>query len=100
MFGEDRVEDALEGTALADLGREHNFGLYVVRNAILGDHAAELMRQSKKDIERIIAGSERKHRAVALQGDKNNIITQCKHVAGLVGASTSMRARKGMRFMD
>ena len=71
-FGEHRVEDALEGTALAELGKTHNFGLYVVRNAILGDHAAELMRQSKKDIESIIAGSERKQRAVAVQGDKRH----------------------------
>ena len=75
LFGEDRVEDALEGTALADVGREYSFGLYVVRNANLGDHAAELMRQSKKDIESIIAGSKRKHRAVAVQGDEKHKIS-------------------------
>ena len=45
LFGEDRVEDALEGTALADLGRKHNFGLYVVRTAIAADAAKEWMQQ-------------------------------------------------------
>ena len=58
VFGEDRVEDALDGTALADLGRKHNFGLYVVRNAIDGDAAKGLMQQSKIDIEKIAANAQ------------------------------------------
>ena len=68
LFGEDRVEDALEGTALADLGREHNFGLYVVRAAIAADAAKEWMQQSKIDIEAIAANAQNQQRAVALQG--------------------------------
>ena len=67
-FGEDRVEDALEGTALADLGRKHNFGLYVVRAAIPADAAKEWMQQSKIDIEAIAANAQNQQRAVALQG--------------------------------
>ena len=68
VFGEDRVEDALDGTALADLGRKHNFGLYVVRKAIKGDAANQLMLQNKFDIEEIAAGAQNQQRAVALQG--------------------------------
>ena len=67
VFGKDRVEDALDGTALADLGRPHNFGLYVVRNAIDGDAAKGLMQQSKTDIEKIAATAQNKQRAMALR---------------------------------
>ena len=70
MFGEDRVEDALEGTALADLGREHNFGLYVVRAAIAADAAKEWMQQSKIDVEAIAANARNQQRAVALRSSK------------------------------
>ena len=69
LFGEDRVEDALEGTALADLGREHNFGLYVVRAAIAADAAKELLQQSKTDMAAIAANAQNPTQAVALQGN-------------------------------
>ena len=68
VFGKDRVEDALDGIALADLGRKPYFGLYVVRNAIDGDAAKGLMQQSKTDIEKIAANAQNQQRAVALQG--------------------------------
>ena len=68
MFGEGRVEDALDGTALADLGRKHYFGLYVVRKAINGDTAKQLMLQSARDIEHIAIKEQRGLRAVALHG--------------------------------
>ena len=63
VFGEDRVEDALDGTALADLGRKHNFGLYVVRKAINGDTAKEWMQQSTEDMATIATNAST--RAVA-----------------------------------
>ena len=68
LFGEDRVEDALEGTALADLGREHNFGLYVVRAAIAADAAKEWMQQSTEDMATIAANAQNLTWAVAVQG--------------------------------
>ena len=46
VFGADRVENALAGTPLADLGRKHNFGLYVVRKAITDEAAKTWMVQS------------------------------------------------------
>ena len=69
VFGKDRVEDALDGTALAPLGKQHNFGLYVVRKAIDADTAKQLMVQSKIDIGAIIESTQRGSRAVAVQGN-------------------------------
>ena len=37
MFGAHQVEDVLAGTPLAALGSKHNFGLYVVHQAIPGE---------------------------------------------------------------
>ena len=65
-----KVEDALAGTALADLGKKYNFGLYVVRAAIPADAAKEFMQQSTKDIEAIVQSAQNQQRAVALQGSR------------------------------
>ena len=54
VFGDSRVENALEGTNLVDLGRDLNFGCYVVRNAIDFGTAEAIMGQSKKDMQRIM----------------------------------------------
>ena len=80
LFGEDRVEDALEGTALADLGREHNFGLYVVRAAIPADAAKEWMQQSTEDMATIAANAQNPTRAVAVRstgGKWYNTVQAC-----------------------
>ena len=102
VFGDSRVENALEGTNLVDLGRNLNFGCYVVRNAIDFGTAEAMMVQSKKDMQRIMESDVRQHRAVAVQGRRNGtfFLTQCKHVMGIVGASAFMKARQGIRFMD
>ena len=50
VFGDGRVENALEGTILDSLGKKYNFGLYVVRNAMDGRLARDLMAQCKKDL--------------------------------------------------
>ena len=71
VFGDSRVENALEGTNIADLGRDLNFGLYVVRNAIDFGTAEAIMDQSKKDMQRIMESDVRQHRAVAVQGRRN-----------------------------
>ena len=68
VFGEDRVEDALEGTALEPLGKEHNFGLWVVRQAITAAEAEAWIKQSTEDIAQIASTNPHQHRAVALQG--------------------------------
>ena len=64
VFGDSRVENALEGTNLVDLGRDLNFGCYVVRNAIDFGTAEAMMVQSKKDMQRIMESDVRQHRAV------------------------------------
>ena len=69
VFGQHRVEDALEGTELQRLGWRHNFGLYVVRGAMTQEDAKRLMAQSKCDIAEIARTSPSLHRAVALQGN-------------------------------
>ena len=92
VFG-DRVEDALEGTPLSPLGEKHNFGLYVVRNAITADYAEKLLLQSKQALRDIAARHCR-------GTPKQSFMTQCKHVLGVVGASTAMMARAGMIVMD
>ena len=71
VFGDSRVENALEGTNLVDLGRNLNFGCYVVRNAIDFGTAEAMMVQSKKDLQRIMENDPHQHRAVALQGSRN-----------------------------
>ena len=71
VFGDSRVENALEGTNLVDLGRNLNFGCYVVRNAIDFGTAEAMMVQSKKDLQRIMENDPHQHRAVALQGNRN-----------------------------
>ena len=63
-----KVEDALAGTALADLGKKYNFGLYVVRAAMAADAAKELLQQSKTDMAAIAANAQNPTWAVALQG--------------------------------
>ena len=68
IFGAERVEDALENTNLAPLGKQHNFGLWVVRAAITADAAKEWMQQSQDDIAEIVKNNVHMHRAVALQG--------------------------------
>ena len=64
-----KVEDALAETALADLGKKYNFGLYVVRAAIAADAAKELLQQSKTDMAAIAANTQNPTQAVALQGN-------------------------------
>ena len=64
-----KVEDALAGTALADLGKKYNFGLYVVRAAIAADAAKELMQLSTTDMAAIAAKAQNPTQAVALQGN-------------------------------
>ena len=70
VFGDSRVENALEGTNLVDLGRNLNFGCYVVRHAISSDKAQEMMLQSTRDIKAIAEWAPNQHRAVALQGNR------------------------------
>ena len=64
-----KVEDALAGTALADLGKKYHFGLYVVRAAIAADAAKELLQQSKTDMAAVAANAQNPTQAVALQGN-------------------------------
>ena len=71
VFGDGRVENALEGTLLDPYAKEYNFGLYVVRNAMRGSFAKDLMAQCKADLEMIKQVDEHRHRAVALQGDRS-----------------------------
>ena len=54
VFGDSRVENALEGTILDSLGKKHNFGLYVVRNAMDRGTAEAMMVQSKKSLQYIM----------------------------------------------
>ena len=68
VFGDSRVENALEGTNLVDLGRNLNFGCYVVSNAIDFGTAEAMMVQSKKDMQRIMESDVRQHRQWQCRG--------------------------------
>ena len=52
------------------------------------------------DMQRIMESDVRQHRAVAVQGKRNQRHYDTVHVMGHVGASTIMQARQGIRFMD